>query len=95
MTKTGASQSSLKSSQSQLSSRGDNINGLRVSEMIEAKKREVTLGEAFCLLDPQLSLASSNVTTKYVNTKFYPAGVDVGGVLQKPNQAVVMNYTSR
>ena len=95
MTKTGASQSSLKSSQSQLSSRGDNINGLRVSEMIEAKKREVTLGENFCLLDPQLSLASSNVTTKYVNTKFYPAGVDVGGVLQKPNQAVVMNYTSR
>ena len=95
MTKTGASQSSLKSSQSQLVSRGDNINGLRVSEMIEAKKREVTLGEAFCLLDPQLSLASSNVTAKYVNTKFYPAGVVAGGVLQKPNQAVVMNYTSR
>ena len=95
MTKSGESQTSLRSSQRELVSRGENDNAVRLGEMLTAKKREVTLGEAFFLLDPQLSLTSSNVVVRFVTTSHHPAGVEDGGVLKRPDQTVVVNYASR
>ena len=95
MAKTGHSQASLKSSQRDLVSRGEVENAEQIAKMVNAEKREVSLGEAFCLIDPEMSLASSNATVRYVLTSYHPVGVDTGGVLQNQNQAVVVNYTYR
>ena len=89
MTKSGTSQSSLRRSLSQLASRGDATNKERVIEMMKEKKREVSLGEVFCRVDPELSLASKNVPVKYVNTNRLSA--HLGG----PLQAVVRDYLAR
>ena len=89
MTKSGTSQSSLRRSLSQLALRGDATNKERVVEMMKEKKREVSLGEVFCRLDPELSLASKNVPVKYVNTNRLSA--NLGG----PLQAVVRDYVAR
>ena len=95
MAKTGDSQTSLRSSQRELISRGEIETGAHIERMIEAKKREVALGEVFCLIDPEMNLASSNATVRYVLISYHPAGVDTGGVLVHPNQAVLVNYSSR
>ena len=89
MTKSGTSQSSLRRSLSQLALRGDATNKERVIEMMKEKKREVSLGEVFCRVDPELSLASKNVPVKYVNTNRLSA--HLGG----PLQAVVRDYLAR
>lgn len=95
MTKSADSQTSMKSSHRELEKRGEHACALRLMEMMEAKKREVMLGEVFCLIDPQLSLVSSNVTVKFVMTKCHPAGTEDRCVLARQDQAVVINYASR
>ena len=42
-----------------------------------------------------MQVASSNATVRYVLTSYHPAGIDAGGVLRHPNQALVVNYTLR
>ena len=94
ITKSADSQTSLKTSQEELVSRGEDDTAAHIAKMVDAQKREVTLGEAFFLLDPHLSLASSNVTVRFVATGYHPIGAELG-VLMRPDQAVVVNYASR
>ena len=95
MTKSGESQTSLKNTQRDLVGRGQDDVAKQVAKLIEAKKREVTLGEAFFLIDPHLHLMSSNATVRFVVTDYYTAGSGHGEVLKRPNQAVVVNYSTR
>ena len=95
MTKAGLSQSSMRKSQVEIAARGDVDNGSKLERLIQAKKREVTLGEAFFLVDPQLHLVSSNVEVKWICTSCLPLGSDDQGVLKRQDQSVVLNYMAR
>ena len=95
MTKTAVNQGMLKNSQKEVFERGDVDISATLECLVENKKREVTLGEAFFLLDPQLKLSSTNVDVKWVSTGYYPMGEDAPGVLKRAAQSVVLNYCSR
>ena len=95
LTKSGKCQASLKSSQRDLQSRGEQDHAERLAKIAEDKKREVTLGEAFFLIDPSLSLASTNATVRFVMTGHHSLGVEAAGVLKRPDQTMVVYYSLR
>ena len=95
MTKAGSSQGPLKKSQREVFERGDVDISVKLEKLIMAKKREVTLGEAFFLIDPELKLSSSNVEVKWITTSYYALEEDGPGVLRSPAQSIVINYCSR
>ena len=94
MTKSGNCQTTMQIIQRELEE-GEHIHARHLAQMTIDKKREVTLGEAFSLIDPHLSLFSSNVSVKFLVTGYHPVGVEHGEVLKSPQQSVVVNYVSR
>ena len=85
----------MRRSQVEIAAMGDVDNSSKLERLIQAKKREVTLGEAFFLVDPQLHLVSSNVEVKWICTSCLPLGSDDQGVLKRKDQSVVLNYMAR